>query len=233
MIWNLAENEVLHVLRGHSSNVLGVAFSPNGKQLASVSKDSTVRVWEVDTGRSTAVLQGHGERVYGVQYLPDGKQLATCGRDGSIRIWDATIERYRQSIKPGIDAYRAFGPAGNRIAVQNRAVTIVLDPIGNNDEIIRIVGVNAKDIPAAVTSDAGLAVLATKSAMTIKPRSSRLTSELLTSNRIGAADLDLDGDLDSFSAFGRHGWLVWSERTENGLLAPRLWSDRYTIPHRA
>jgi WD40 repeat protein len=67
--------------------VLAVAFSADGKQLATGGADRLVRLWEVSSGKPIRTLQGHTMTVTGVAFSPDGKRLATSSLDRTIRIW--------------------------------------------------------------------------------------------------------------------------------------------------
>src|SRR4051812_6462525 len=65
-------------LRGHKDIVMAVAFSPDGKTLASASQDRTIKLWDVATGKSTATLKGHSpdfNGIFSVRFSPDGKTL--------------------------------------------------------------------------------------------------------------------------------------------------------------
>jgi WD40 repeat protein len=68
-------------LKGHTDMVWSVAFSPDGKGLASASDDMTVKVWDVATNKEVLVLKGHGGNVIRVVFSPDGKRIATASGD--------------------------------------------------------------------------------------------------------------------------------------------------------
>jgi WD40 repeat protein len=82
------EPKLRDTLKGHTSLVLSVAYSPDGKTLASGSKDQTIKLWDVTTGKEQATLKGHTDLVTSVAYSPDGKTLASGGGDQTIKLWD-------------------------------------------------------------------------------------------------------------------------------------------------
>ena len=98
--------------------VNGVAFSPDGRLLATASYDGTARLWDPATGDCLRTLTGHDDTVYGVAFSPDGRLLATASRDGTARLWDpATGERLRTLT--GHDDWVngvAFSPDGRLLA---------------------------------------------------------------------------------------------------------------------
>jgi WD40 repeat protein len=76
---------------GHEEAIKSVVFSPDGKRLASGSLDSTVRVWDVETGKQLGLpLQGHTGGVCSVAFSPDGKWIVSGSSDCTIRIWDVS-----------------------------------------------------------------------------------------------------------------------------------------------
>ena len=88
LLWDVASGRLLHTLNGHTNSVDAVAFSPDGKLLASGSGDNTVRLWDVASGGALRTLSGHTDKVLTVAFAPDGKSLASAGWDRMIKFWD-------------------------------------------------------------------------------------------------------------------------------------------------
>jgi WD40 repeat protein len=84
---DLSSGTLVRSLKGHAYTIYDLAFSPDGKQLASASQDNTVRIWNVETGESERILQGHEAAVHGIAWSPDGRQVVSGSLDKTARIW--------------------------------------------------------------------------------------------------------------------------------------------------
>ncbi len=75
-----------------------MAFSPDGQWLASGGHDTTVKLWDVATGRPTRTLEGHESLVVDLAFSPDGTRLASSSYDKTVRLWDVATGRLISSI---------------------------------------------------------------------------------------------------------------------------------------
>ena len=75
---------------GHADVVHSVVFSPDGKTIASGSTDSTIKLWDVNTGTELRTIEGHSGEVWSVTFSPDGKTLASGSSDKTIKLWDVS-----------------------------------------------------------------------------------------------------------------------------------------------
>nr|MDZ8077109.1 serine/threonine-protein kinase [Nostoc sp. DedQUE01] len=78
---------LLGILSGHAWAVLTVAFSPDGKILATGSDDKTIKLWEVYTGQEISTLSAHSWSVIGVAFTADGKTLISASWDKTVKLW--------------------------------------------------------------------------------------------------------------------------------------------------
>jgi WD40 repeat protein len=76
------------MLVGHAKSVSGLAYSPSGNQIFSYSDDSTLRIWDVETGICTHTATGHTKKVFSIAYSPQDDQIASCSGDSTVRVWD-------------------------------------------------------------------------------------------------------------------------------------------------
>ncbi|HXQ32402.1 MAG TPA: hypothetical protein VN843_00135, partial [Anaerolineales bacterium] len=84
-VWDAVSGKELQTITGHTARIFDLAFSPDGKTIATASGDRTAKLWDVHTGRLFLTLDAP-DGVTGVAFHPDGSQLAMAVQDGTVRI---------------------------------------------------------------------------------------------------------------------------------------------------
>jgi WD40 repeat protein len=87
--WNRLCHLDLRTLTGHAGGVNCVSLSPDSRRIVTGSDDSTVKVWDAQSGRQTLTLTGHTGAVRCVRFSPDGRRVVTSSDDKTARVWDA------------------------------------------------------------------------------------------------------------------------------------------------
>jgi WD40 repeat protein len=96
--------------------LLAVAFSPDGKVIATGSQDTSVRLWNAGDGKEITILRGHRDYVDSVAFSPDGKKIASWARDGQLILWDLSVGAPTHKLLGKTAGGTAFSSDGRWIA---------------------------------------------------------------------------------------------------------------------
>jgi eukaryotic-like serine/threonine-protein kinase len=190
--WDVATGQVLRTLCGHTQNVMGVAFSPDGRTLASVSgssltvpqtasKPGELCLWTTATGKLARKLTGHAGPLTGVSYHPNGNLIATSSWDRTIKLWDARSGDLRQSLAGHQDwvLHVAFSPDGARIATGGADGAIKTWDTASGQELWTLRG-HTKNVTCVTFSPDGRRLASSSSDQTVKLWDATASPEALT-----------------------------------------------------
>jgi len=88
-VWDAQTGTELNTLGGHNNFVNSLAFSRDGRLLASAGADSTIKLWDLSTSRELRTLRGHDGSIEAIDFSADGRFLVSGSNDGSTRLWNA------------------------------------------------------------------------------------------------------------------------------------------------
>ena len=102
-VYAIASGQLLHESNKHNDWVQSIAYSPDGKILASADRAGGIWLWEAETGRELKPLGGHTAAVNELCWRADSKLLASASQDGTVRVWDVTAGKQIRSLKADLD----------------------------------------------------------------------------------------------------------------------------------
>ncbi|MBD1903655.1 CHAT domain-containing protein [Trichocoleus sp. DQ-A3] len=147
----------LAVFVGHESYVHSAVFSPDGRQILTVSGDKTARLWDIQ-GNLLAVLRGHENWLNSAVFSPDGRQILTASHDKTVRLWDSqgNLQTVLRGHEEGVTS-AVFSPDGRQILTASHDKTVRLwDSQGNLQAVLQG---HEEGVTSAVFSSDGQQIL--------------------------------------------------------------------------
>ncbi|MBC1191449.1 protein kinase [Microcystis aeruginosa BLCCF108] len=129
-------------LTGHSNVVWSVAYSPDGRYLASGSDDDTLTIWEVATGKQLRTLTGHSNMVWSVAYSPDGRYLASGSDDDTLTIWEVATGKQLRTLTGHSNMVWsvAYSPDGRYLASGSDDDTLTIWEVATGKQLRTLTG---------------------------------------------------------------------------------------------
>ncbi len=131
-LWDVAAGRETRRFKAHDHSVTSLAFSPDGRLLASASWDMTIGLWNPSTGKEVRRLKGH-DSVRAVLFSPDGRLIASASQDGSLRLWEVATGTELRQMKAFATSL-AFSPDSRTLASVNGSMWNDVKP----DNVLRL-----------------------------------------------------------------------------------------------
>ena len=140
LLWEVPDGKLHFILKGHTDKINALAFTPNGKMLASGSDDGTIRLWDANTG--TELLSLSSEKIQKLAFSENRKMLASVSKDGTIHLWDITTGKQLSPLKEqkGYCSILAFSVDSKMLANGTRNGTIYLWDISTGNKLSTLKG---------------------------------------------------------------------------------------------
>ncbi len=253
-IWDATSGQLLHTLSGHApaaragslhpGGVVDIAFSSDGKRLATGGADGAARVWDISAALSTdvasgrggaspdplLVLAGHTSEIF-IAFSPDGTRLATAGYDGLVKVWsvasDSTAGQLLLSINHEQPARSlAFSPDGTRLAAASQdGAARVWDAVSG--KTLLVLAGHAGLIDDVAFSPDGTRLVTSSEDQTVKVWDLSTSREWLT----------VEGDLPKFSPDGRSltvladGIVIWDSASGEELRTLPIYQNPFIFDY--
>ena len=145
-------------LRGHTKWIGRIAWSPDGRLLATPGADSTVRVWDTDTGQSVRILERHAGTVFGVAWSPDGRLLSSGGLDSTVRVWDVGTGQLVRTLEGHTEIVYgvSWSPDGRLLASCGGDKTVRVWDAGTGHPVRTLAGHTERVFEVSWSPDVGL-----------------------------------------------------------------------------
>jgi WD40 repeat protein/serine/threonine protein kinase len=212
-LWEVASGKELLTRRGHEGDIKTLAFSPDGRAIATGGDDGTIKLWDAKTGATVWTLTGHRWIVWGVAFSPDGERLASAGADHTVRLWDLTAGRAAGVLRGHQDvvAAVAFSPDGQRLASGARDDTVKVWDWRTGRERFTLHG-HTKQVTSVAYHPDGRRLVSTSGDRTVKVWDAVNGAEVLTlrghKSWVYSANFSKDGQLLATSSMD-HTVRIW------------------------
>ena len=153
--WQPFTHSALKLLRGHREGVISLAFSPDGQQIVTGSRDGTAKLWETASGKELLTLKGHIGWIMSAEFSPDGRRIVTGSADRTAKVWEAASGRELLTLAGHQDHIRSagFSPDGHKIVTGSADRTAKVWAAATGCELRTLMGHNASISSVAFSPD--------------------------------------------------------------------------------